>query len=155
MIAESGTREDVGGRVVRASDPEFVAMRLEARRLTRIFNSAREDEAEKRIQVLQELFGHLGLGVEIEPPFRCDYGRHIHAGERLYMNVECAILDYAEVHIGRRSSGQTSIMVTRPLPSAFQYVIMKSAALLHPLFKEREALLCRRPQEASTRCSSD
>ena len=36
----------------------------------------------------------------IEPPFHCDYGSNIYAGDRMYMNFGCVILDCAEVRIG-------------------------------------------------------
>jgi maltose O-acetyltransferase len=38
--------------------------------------------------------------VEIEPPFRCDYGCHIMAGRSLYMNFGCIVLDCSTVRIG-------------------------------------------------------
>ena len=51
---------------------------------------------------MQKLFGQLGQGSEIKPPFRCDYGSHILAGERLFMNYDCVILDCNLVRIGDR-----------------------------------------------------
>lgn len=81
-------------------DPVLVAERKQARHLTRLFNGTTEDELERRSQILWELFGTLGVNVEIEPPFYCDYGSNIHVGSRLYMNFGCVILDCSTVHIG-------------------------------------------------------
>jgi maltose O-acetyltransferase len=38
--------------------------------------------------------------VEIEPPFYCDYGKNIYAGNRFYANYGCVILDCNRVTIG-------------------------------------------------------
>lgn len=88
-----------GGLYV-ASDPELVALRLRARRLTRLYNSSTEEEGSRRLQLLAELFGAIGPGAEVEPDFRCDYGLNIRAGSRLYMNFGCVVLDCAPVTIG-------------------------------------------------------
>ncbi|HEY7312868.1 MAG TPA: sugar O-acetyltransferase [Gemmataceae bacterium] len=91
----------LAGRLYRASDPELTAARRRSRRLTRLYNQTTEDETERRLQLLLELFGRIGPGVEIEPPFACDYGDNIHAGDNLYINFGCVILDCARVDIGR------------------------------------------------------
>lgn len=90
----------IKGDLYLASDPELVAARLRARRLTRQYNSTREDEAARRTEILRELLGVCGEGVEIEPDFRCDYGFNISLGARVYMNFGCVILDCAPVSIG-------------------------------------------------------
>ena len=90
----------IAGELYRPDDPELVQLRLRARRLTRLFNATTEEEPERRQELLRELFGTLPDPVEIEPPFRCDYGLNIHAGPGLFINFGCVILDVAEVHIG-------------------------------------------------------
>lgn len=91
----------LAGELYLASDPELVAGRRNARRLTRLYNGTTEDEDEERFRLLRELLGAMGEGTYIEPPFRCDYGYNIFAGERLYINFGCVILDCAEVRIGK------------------------------------------------------
>src|ERR687883_292741 len=88
------------GELYDPSDAELEALRRRARRLTRAYNASAEDELELRARLLGALFGSIGKRHEIEPPFHCDYGSNIHAGERLFMNFGCVILDPAEVHIG-------------------------------------------------------
>ena len=90
----------MAGELYLASDPELVALRKRARRLTRAFNQTTEEEMARRAEILRELFGRLGPHVEVEPPFYCDYGCNIFAGDHLYMNFGCVILDCSEVHIG-------------------------------------------------------
>lgn len=90
----------LAGELYRSTDPELVAERRNARRLTRLYNATTEQESEQRVQILRELFGTVGSTLEIEPPFYCDYGYNIHAGEGFYMNFGCVILDCCSVHIG-------------------------------------------------------
>jgi maltose O-acetyltransferase len=90
----------LAGKLYLASDPELVDARRRARRLTRLYNGTTEDEDEQRAALLRELFGALGAGAVIEPPFHCDYGGNIFAGERFYANFGCVVLDCAAVRIG-------------------------------------------------------
>jgi len=90
----------LAGELYNAYDSELVALRMEARRLLYAYNGTTPDEPDKRTAILQDLFGKLKKPVEIEPPFYCDYGSNIYAGERLYMNFGCVVLDCSEVRIG-------------------------------------------------------
>ncbi len=92
----------LAGELYRASDTELVAQRQKARRLTRLYNATTEEQMQQRSQILRELFGTVGSSIEIEPPFYCDYGYNIHAGDGFYMNFGCVILDCCPVHIGEK-----------------------------------------------------
>ncbi|MEB3355338.1 MAG: sugar O-acetyltransferase [Synechococcales bacterium] len=85
-----------------ATDPELSEMYLRAQRLLHRFNASFPDALAERQSLLQELLGSLGANAEIQPPFRCDYGCHIFAGERLYINYDCVILDCNVVRLGDR-----------------------------------------------------
>jgi maltose O-acetyltransferase len=101
MMEEKTEKEKMmAGELYLASDPELASDRLRARRLTVDYNATFEGEANRRSRILQELFGSLGPGAEIEPPFYCDYGHNIYAGSRLYMNFGCVVLDCNRVDIG-------------------------------------------------------
>ena len=90
----------LAGELYLASDAQLTLERQRARRLTRIYNSTHEDEPEKRLEIIAELFGKVGQKFEIESPFYCDYGSNIYAGNGLYMNFGCVILDCNRVNIG-------------------------------------------------------
>ncbi|KNB70700.1 sugar O-acetyltransferase [Brevibacillus reuszeri] len=90
----------IGGELYFASDPDLVADRENARRLVRLFNQSLEAEYSLRTKLLRELFGRVGSSITIEPPFRCDYGYNIHAGDNFFANFNCTILDVCEVTIG-------------------------------------------------------
>lgn len=90
----------LSGELYLASDSELVVDRNRARRITRVYNNTTEEETEKRVQILTELFGKVGWNVNIEPPFHCDYGSNIYVGDNFYMNFGCVILDCNKVKIG-------------------------------------------------------
>jgi maltose O-acetyltransferase len=98
----SELKKMLAGELYLASDPELVSMRKRARRLTRNFNQTTEEDRSLRTEILKELFGSVEGKIEIEPPFQCDYGVHIYAGQDLFMNFGCVVLDCAEVHIGKQ-----------------------------------------------------
>jgi len=113
----------LGGELYRPDDPELVALRAHARRLSRAYDAVGEDEPDRRREILGALFGTLGSGAYIEPPFRCDYGVNIHAGDGLYMNFGCVLLDCARIDIGHRvllAPGVHIYTATHPLDAALR-----------------------------------
>lgn len=85
-----------------ANDPELNAMRRRAEQILHTFNHAHPESKTEQLSLAKSLFGALGSGAEIRPPFRCDYGSNIFAGEQLYINFDCVILDCNIVRIGDR-----------------------------------------------------
>ena len=83
-----------------AFDDELRKMYMEARQLLHNFNFSSPQEIQKRQEIISRLFGAIGSNCEICPPFYCDYGCHIFAGDNLYMNYDCVILDCNTVHFG-------------------------------------------------------
>jgi len=57
-------------------------------------------EGTTRLDILTQLLGSFGENLWIEPPFYCDYGKHIRLGKNCYMNFNCCILDCAAVELG-------------------------------------------------------
>ena len=94
----------LAGELYLAEDPELAAENKRANRLLRSYNLTTEEQQEQRQEILQELFGNIGNKVLIVPPFHCDYGSNIFAGDRLYMNYGCVILDCNTVNIGENVS---------------------------------------------------
>jgi maltose O-acetyltransferase len=90
----------LAGQLYDASDPDLVADRLRARRLLQQYNGLLAEPPEARLPVLRALLGEVGTGVQIEPPFFCDYGRYIFLGAGVFMNFNCVILDVSYVRIG-------------------------------------------------------
>jgi maltose O-acetyltransferase len=80
--------------------PDLVHARERARNLCQDLNATREQDQETRRSILNQLFGHGGDSVWMQPPFFCDYGSNILLGERVFFNFNCVVLDVCMVKIG-------------------------------------------------------
>lgn len=83
-----------------ASDPELQALSRRAMRLTEQYNRTSIDAQMDRARILGELLASVGDGVEIRPPFYCDYGSHIRIGARTFVNFGLVALDVNDITIG-------------------------------------------------------
>jgi maltose O-acetyltransferase len=90
----------LGGDPYLASDPELQAQSRRAMRLIERYNRSSIDELQERRRILCELLGSIGEGVEIRPPFYCDYGSQIRIGARTFANFNFVALDVVSITIG-------------------------------------------------------
>ena len=90
----------LNGELYNTADPVLLNERLNARRLTRLYNQTIETDEHTRTELLKELFGSTGKSLFVEPSFRCDYGYNIKVGENFYANFNCVFLDVCEIQIG-------------------------------------------------------
>jgi maltose O-acetyltransferase len=88
------------GELYEPWDEELMKERERARYLVRQFNSTNETEYEKRVEIIERMFGSTGEKAYMEPNFRCDYGYNIHVGDNFFANFDCVILDVCEVSFG-------------------------------------------------------
>ena len=88
------------GELYLATDKELERMHLKARQLLYEFNFSPLLQIERQKKIMLSLFGGIGVNFTIKPPFYCDYGCHIFAGDNLYINYDCTILDCNRVHLG-------------------------------------------------------
>jgi maltose O-acetyltransferase len=70
--------------------PELIAKRKSVHELCRQFNRSPSKGNLKRIK---SIFSHCGEAVFIESGFHADYGGGIHLGDRVYININCTIID--------------------------------------------------------------
>lgn len=90
----------LAGELYDPRDDQLQRERRRARLLIKEFNDSSDDQGQERKRLLIDLFGTMGKGTFIEPPFYCDYGGNITLGERVFFNFNCVILDVAQVTIG-------------------------------------------------------
>ncbi|MES0360560.1 MAG: sugar O-acetyltransferase [Anaerolineales bacterium] len=88
------------GELYNALDSQLVKERRQARDLIKELNDSRDEEQERRLAIIDQLFASVGRDIWIEPPFYCDYGSNIFLGDKVYFNFNCVILDPAKVVIG-------------------------------------------------------
>jgi len=90
----------LAGIPYRADDAELSALRLDIRKNLGKFNLGFINEPEELNELLKIILPNLGNRSWVEPPFYCDYGWNIQAGNDFYMNFDGVILDVAPVIIG-------------------------------------------------------
>jgi maltose O-acetyltransferase len=113
-----------------ADDPRIAEEALRARRLEDRFNSSNAADAAGRRAILEELLGSIGAGSEIRPPLRCDYGRFLHVGSRVFVNAGLIALDVAPITIGddvQVGPGVQLLTPTHPLDPALRRAGWESA----------------------------
>jgi maltose O-acetyltransferase len=106
----------LAGELYSAFDPVLVGERARAARLVARFNAGGDPAA-----ILGELFGKVGEGSEIQPPFACDYGYNIRLGRNAFINYNCVFLDCAQIEIGDRLLMGPAVQLyaaTHPLDAA-------------------------------------
>ena len=65
------------------------------------FNSTRPCELEKRLDLLKKMFGKIGEGCYIEPPFYANWaGKHVFMGNYVYANFNLTLVDDGNIFIG-------------------------------------------------------
>lgn len=88
------------GELYEPSDRVLQNERLNARRLSRLFNKSSEMDGTDRKLLLKELFGSVSDKYFVEPNIRCDYGYNIHIGNNFYANFDTCLLDVCEIRFG-------------------------------------------------------
>lgn len=90
----------LAGELFNTSDSQIQQRIHRARKLTKKYNATESTEADRRREVLQELFAVIGSNVAIDTPFYCDYGCHISVGSNVIININCTFVDCNTITIG-------------------------------------------------------
>ncbi|GAB2702318.1 sugar O-acetyltransferase [Mucilaginibacter koreensis] len=101
----------LAGELYVAADETLTAMRLKARQLFTAYNQLGFEGNEACHTLLKQLLGKCPDTIDIQGPFYCDYGCHIFAGENLFINFHCIILDCAAVTIGSNVAIATGVQI--------------------------------------------
>jgi maltose O-acetyltransferase len=115
----------LSGEAYNSRDSALLATAHRARALLADFLATPSTDSDGRQRILKGLFGGLGGGVWIEPPFFCDYGENIYIGAESFINVNCVFLDSAEIRIGANAligPGVQLLTPTHPLRAADRIV---------------------------------
>jgi maltose O-acetyltransferase len=83
-----------------ADDADLAADFARAQELVDRYNRTLHAEQDTRDEILRELLGHVGEGVHVRAPFRCEYGTRVSIGARTFLNYDCVMLDVAAITIG-------------------------------------------------------
>ena len=65
------------------------------------YNALRPSDLEGRARMLKEMLAECGEDCYIEIPFHANFGgRHVHFGDRVYLNFGCTLVDDTHIYIG-------------------------------------------------------
>lgn len=90
-------RRDLG--IAYIADNEVQEEMKECRKLLQKLNFMDRTDFSGIAEVVKQLFGESD-GAVVNPPFYCDYGKHIKVGKNFFANYNCTLLDVAEIEIG-------------------------------------------------------
>lgn len=80
--------------------PIFLEYKAAARRLLAAYHALDYTQKAEKTAILRELFGSMGSNVSVGTPFICDYGRNIHIGDNVSVNMNCTFVDCNTITIG-------------------------------------------------------
>jgi maltose O-acetyltransferase len=89
----------LAGEPFDAHGPELVGVRNRVKKILQRLNIS-EYHAASMQAIINELCPNSAPDLYLEPPFYCDYGVHIHAGEKVFVNFGCVFLDGGTITIG-------------------------------------------------------
>lgn len=90
----------LNGEVYDASMPRFIELLVETRKKIKYYNDLAPEDTTALDRCLRDILGSCGTKINVNQPFRCDYGCNIHVGENFFANFNLTILDEALVTIG-------------------------------------------------------
>lgn len=90
----------VSGDTYAIGDSYMATLMDRAKALCERFNATPQSAPDRHLALLRQLFGSVGDRPQVLVPFHCDYGRHIHVGDRFYANHGCVFLDCATITFG-------------------------------------------------------
>ncbi len=108
----------LAGDLYDASDPVLVEERRRARAWMHRLNVTEYGQVAAYKKIIAALLPNAAVDITIEPPIYCDYAYNIHAGENVYFNFNCVLLDVMPIRIGANTLFGPSVQIytaTHPL----------------------------------------
>ena len=90
----------LAGEIYDAPDPYLLELLMATRRKLWHFNNTDPGETEALDRQLRDILGACGPHLQVNQPFRCDFGCNISVGDHFFANFNLTVLDEAPVTIG-------------------------------------------------------
>lgn len=82
------------------NDKELIDERILAQDLCFKLNQLQPSLLKEREKIIKQLFNDIPQGLVLLSPFICDYGKNIHFGKDVFVNVNSYFMDGADITIG-------------------------------------------------------
>ena len=90
----------MAGEIYDCHDPIFLDYKNTTRQLLSEYNRLPYDAKTRKREILESMFAEIGENVSVGLPFICDYGRNIHIGSNVSVNMNCTFVDCNTITIG-------------------------------------------------------
>ena len=135
MTTEESKKRMQEGRLYLPEDEEIMAQQLKCLEKLYDYNATRPLEQEKREALLKEMFGDIGEGCYIEPPFHANWaGKHVHFGNNVYANFNLTLVDDTDIYVGDKVMFGPNVTVAtagHPIDPELRYQAMQYNIPVH------------------------
>ena len=90
----------LAGETFRGGDKELTEMTIRSKRLLKELHDMDYADTVGKRAIHEKLFGSIGNDVHIDIDFHCEYGKHIHIGNKVIINMNCTFVDNNIIEIG-------------------------------------------------------
>ena len=84
------------------ADESTISLANNCKRLIKQLNALDYEDSEGHRTILKQLFGSMGDHVHVDIDFHCEYGKNIHVGNNVIINMNCTFVDNNRIDIGNR-----------------------------------------------------
>ncbi len=105
----------LAGKIYDPTDETLLKERLNAHRLSHLYNDTFDTQEEERNKILNELLPNRGEGTYLQGPIQFDYGIYTTVGKSFYANFNLTVLDVCPVTIGDNVFVGPNVSILTPL----------------------------------------
>ena len=135
MTTEESKKRMQEGRLYLPEDEEIMHQQMLCLEKLYDYNATRPSEFEKREALLKEMFGDIGEGCYIEPPFHANWaGKHVHFGNNVYANFNLTLVDDTDIYVGDKVMFGPNVTVAtagHPIDPPLRYQAMQYNIPVH------------------------
>jgi acetyltransferase-like isoleucine patch superfamily enzyme len=103
------------GQLFSPGHQDLKRIKLRAHNLCTEYNRTFEDEVEKRKDIIEKIFEHVGMNSFFQGPIYIHYGKHTHIGNNFFGNFNLTIQDDARVDIGHNCNFGPNTTIVTPI----------------------------------------
>lgn len=87
-------------RYIKTDSVEHINLRILSDKLTKEYNALDYENATRKREILENLFGAIGKNVSVGTNFYCDSGKNIFIGDDVIVGPNCTFIDNEKIKIG-------------------------------------------------------
>jgi maltose O-acetyltransferase len=109
------TEKMIKGELYNSAVSELHEMKMKEQELLYTFNNLHPSEEKKRVELLYQIFPHLGKNAWLEQGLRIEYGVNTTIGDNFYANFDCKFHDVCPITIGDDVMFGPSVILATPM----------------------------------------